>query len=98
LDLQYNSFPFHCVLISYSVESSPVKRSKSTSAESRLLDQLSDELARIVNGDEFCDVTFVVGSGPENVSIQAHRVILAARSATFKSLFTTGMKETKVQH
>lgn len=52
------------------------------------LSMLSDDFELAMNG-EFKDVTFKV----ENKEIQAHKVILAARSPVFKKMFAAKMKE-----
>lgn len=52
-------------------------------------ENLREELAGLVNNDRLADVTFVV----EGARVFGHRLILSLRSEYFRSIFTTGMKE-----
>jgi protein-L-isoaspartate(D-aspartate) O-methyltransferase len=52
---------------------------------------LTTDLLRLVNCDEFSDIAFIV----EGKRVPAHKFILVARSAHFRAMFTTGMRESK---
>jgi len=56
-------------------------------------ENLKEELAALVNTDRLADVTFVV----EGARVFGHRFILSLRSEYFRSIFTTGMKESAQQ-
>lgn len=45
----------------------------------------------LLNDSEFSDVTFVIGES----RIRGHKCILATRSAFFRNMFTSGMRETE---
>jgi len=53
---------------------------------------LLEEFASMVNNSEFADVCFIL---EDERRVYAHRAILAARSAHFRAMFTSGMKESR---
>ncbi|BFZ07200.1 hypothetical protein BsWGS_10239 [Bradybaena similaris] len=52
---------------------------------------LSEDLARLLESQDFADITFVVGG----TSFPSHKVILAARSEYFRAMLYGGMKESQ---
>ena len=52
---------------------------------------LCEDISRLADSHDFCDVTFVVGSE----RIHAHRIILAARCLYFRALLFGGLKESQ---
>ena len=50
---------------------------------------LTDDLAKLVNNDDFSDITFLV----EGRKIHAHKAILVVRSDYFNAMFSNGMQE-----
>merc|ERR1719259_468586 len=55
---------------------------------------LCEDISRLADSHDFCDVTFVVGSE----RIHAHRIILAARCLYFRALLFGGLKESQQQN
>lgn len=56
-----------------------------------LLAELGNHLKQAINqADPFCDVVFKVGSGNEQETFYAHRMILAYRCPYFRAMFSNG--------
>ena len=51
--------------------------------------QMSKDLLRMLESENFADVTFVVG----DTKVKAHKCILASRSNFFENMFSVGMRE-----
>uniref|UniRef100_A0A8C2JE88 BTB/POZ domain-containing protein 9 n=1 Tax=Cyprinus carpio TaxID=7962 RepID=A0A8C2JE88_CYPCA len=68
-------------------------RPMSSASEIDHLHLLSEQLAALVPGEEYSDVTFVV----EEKRFPAHRVILAARCQYFRALLYGGLRESQAQ-
>jgi len=50
---------------------------------------MSKDLLRMLENENFADVTFVVG----DTKVKAHKCILASRSNFFENMFSVGMRE-----
>ncbi len=51
--------------------------------------QLSRDLLRMLDNENFADVTFILG----DTRVKAHKCILASRSNFFENMFSVGMRE-----
>lgn len=51
--------------------------------------QLSRDLLRMLENENFADVTFILGE----TRVKAHKCILASRSNFFENMFSVGMRE-----
>ena len=71
------------------VESGPKSRGKGGNYVQELSSTRVSEFGSLLDDPTSADVTFVVN----NERIPAHRIILAARSTYFRSMFSSGMRE-----
>ena len=53
-------------------------------------------MTNLLNGENFCDVTFVVGVDDGKKDFHGHKVILAAQSVVFAKMFEHDLEETKL--
>jgi len=51
--------------------------------------------SRLFDSEEFSDVTFTFPNQPNEKPLPAHRLILAELSPVFKTMFTSGLKESR---
>ena len=61
--------------------------------DNKFLPKLSQSLLKILNDDEFYDVTIEVGNDPYIKIFRAHMVILYYRSSYLRRIFSTDKKK-----
>ena len=78
-----------CRVASYNEHTVALTDPSATIKPSALTSLFRADLRRLINNEQFADVTFIVEGKP----LHAHRAFLAVRCDHFRAMFSSGMKE-----
>jgi len=79
------------------VQQSGKQQSDSKPSTKVCLEKLSLDLSKLLEDQQFSDITIVCQDGGNEIKIPAHKTILGSRSPVFNAMFNTNMTETQTR-